>query len=179
MAPSDKKQRRKTLAVVVDATDFMTKAIIVVSSIALTVLICVQVLFRYIFHRGVLGLEELALMVVVWLWFFGASYAISKDFYISSGAFTSEDNLLSRVIRPLYSISGIILMLVFGYLLFRYCEFLVVRSVRSVALGIPLIDYIWGVEVAFAFMLFRLILELFQRIRDVRRGGQRSEVEER
>ncbi|ATW27024.1 TRAP transporter small permease [Candidatus Formimonas warabiya] len=53
---------------------YFQKAVMIVTSIAVTCIIFLSVILRYIFKTDLYGIEEIVVMVAFWLYFMGSSY---------------------------------------------------------------------------------------------------------
>ncbi|WP_312225562.1 TRAP transporter small permease [Stutzerimonas nitrititolerans] len=62
----------------------LQRLLIVLSSLAITVLIFVQVISRYVFETAIFGIEEIACFVAVWLYFLGAAVGAEQRGHMSA-----------------------------------------------------------------------------------------------
>lgn len=62
----------------------LEKLIIFITGIFIIFTIFIQVIFRYVFSSPLVGLEEIALLVVSWFYFIGAAYSVRSQNYIKA-----------------------------------------------------------------------------------------------
>lgn len=144
--------------------EVVTKTVIVVSSVAITFLICFQVVRRYVFLAPLLGLEEIALMVVLWLWFFSIVYATSKGFHISGGL-PMRSQSAQRIMEVGYSFFSLIITVIFSYLTLVYCLWVAEVKLLSLGLYIPQIYSMISVFLGLVLVAGYLIREAVVRLR--------------
>lgn len=147
--------------------------IVIISSLVLVSLICLQIILRYIFRSPLLGLEEIAIMVVPWLWFFGIAFASLKGFHISGG-FPVERQSIQNILRVVYPFVCVIVTLVFCYLTYQYCYWVAKEGVKSIALVIPWIYTVLGVFLGLMFNAVYLISEAVAKLRAFRQARERG-----
>lgn len=60
------------------------KAIMIIASIGIVVLIFISVVMRYILEKNFPGMEELVVMVAFWIYFMGATYGSYENSHITA-----------------------------------------------------------------------------------------------
>lgn len=147
------------------------EGIVVITSLIVLSAICLQIILRYVFRQPLLGLEEIALMVVLWLWFFGMASASERGFHISGGLPVTRQSI-QNIMKVAYPFISFIVSLVFCYLAYNYCQFVLKEDIRSVALRIPWIYCVLGVFLGLALNTAYLIRETVVKLRVFRQAGQ-------
>lgn len=137
----------------------VSRIVVCVSGLLIITLVCARVLIREIFGIQVLGLAELSVLAVLWLWFFGAVLAANSGFYIVGGL-PFRSPAIRRIVRISGSAVGLVVAGVFAYFLYEYCEWVVMRDLRSVALSVPIIASVSGPLLAMLMIFVISILEL-------------------
>jgi len=78
----------------------------------------IQVLLRYIFLSPLFGLEEIALLIISWFYFFGAAYSVRNESYIQANIISLI--VKSHRIRKRFNIASLVFSLTATLLLFFY-----------------------------------------------------------
>jgi len=149
------------------------KFFIVLSSLAIIFLTCIQVVFRYVFRNPLLGPEELSIMVVLWLLFAGAAYATSRGFTVSGGIPLKKESS-RRLMEVIFSFLALLVILAFTYLVINHAIQQIQQHIVSIALRIPIIYTIAGVLCGLLLMTGYTIFELVTRIKTVRQLKQKE-----
>jgi TRAP-type C4-dicarboxylate transport system permease small subunit len=126
---------------------------VVASSLVVIYTIFIQVVLRYVFHHPLLGMEEIAIMAVLWLWFFAAALASERGFHISGGLPVTRQSIRD-VMEVVYPFICLTVTLVFGYLCYVYCVWVVEGHVISGGLFIP---WIWTTVGAFLGLVLNAV----------------------
>lgn len=119
---------------------------VIVSSLVVISTIFIQVILRYVFQHPLLGMEEIAIMAVLWLWFLAIALATQRGFHISGGLPITRQSIrdIMEVVYPFVCLS---VSLVFGYLCYLYCVWVIEAKVISGGLRLP-----WILSVSGAFL---------------------------
>jgi TRAP-type C4-dicarboxylate transport system permease small subunit len=67
---------------------FLQKWFIIVAACMVTLLVFVEVMLRYVFRSPLFGVEELVVLVAMWLYFAGASYGAYERSHIKADLIT-------------------------------------------------------------------------------------------
>ena len=118
---------RKFINKIFDGLYKIQTAIAVFSIFILTVLILLQVFLRYVLKAPLMGIEELELFPIIWMYLCGGAMASYEKTHIQCGiaeVVTTDKKVLDRVglVRDLvtFVISVVICYWVYGY--FAYCQ---------------------------------------------------------
>lgn len=152
--------------------EYLEMSICIILMSAMTLLVFVQVIMRYVFQNSLSWSEELARYLFIWLIYIGISYGckIMKHIKIDAGL-----KLFPKKMRPLIVVLGDLLVLGFAiYIVITGYE-LILMQVRlhkvSPALQLPL-QYVNAAPVAgFALAAVRQIQTIIYRIKSIKEGG--------
>jgi len=148
-----------------------TKGIVILSTLIMTTVICIEVILRYVFRHPLLGMEEIALMLMLWLWAFGMAYSSERDFHISGGLPTKRQSI--QEIRNLaYPFICLVVSLGFLYLACVYGQWTVKQGVESLGLRIPWIYSVAGLCLGLLLNSVYLSRQAVIRVRAFRKFRQ-------
>lgn len=134
------------------------KGIVVSSSLVIIGALSTQVILRFL-GQPLLGLEEMAILIVLWLWFGAAAHAAKVGFSISAGVLPKKASVRKRVLVA-FSVFSLVTVIVFGCLTIEYCQWTIEANVQSVALRIPIIYSVISVLLGFLLVAAYLIRDL-------------------
>lgn len=141
-----------------DIVDKFEKYAIFVLLLIMTILIFIQVVFRFVFHNSLTWTEELARYLLVWSTFIGASLGVKKGAHIGVEAFKL---VLPPKAKRFVEYISIIFCLGFCGVVFK--ESIVILSKQlstgqtSPAIGIPMWVPYLAITVGTFLMMFRFI----------------------
>lgn len=140
---------------------------------AMTLLVFIQVIMRYVFNASLSWSEELARYIFIWLIYVGISYGckLRKHIKIDAALY-----LFPHKLRPYVVILGDILFIVFAayiaYTGFLYAMQQPLYHVHSTALKIPM-EYIYmSTVVGFGLATFREIQTILYRVKCLKNGEE-------
>ncbi|UCH51216.1 MAG: TRAP transporter small permease subunit [Chloroflexota bacterium] len=151
----------------------VSNVIVVISALIVIYAVCLQIILRYVFRQPLLGLEEIALLVVLWLWFFGMAAASEKGFHITGGLPVTRQSI-QNVLKMVYPFICLIATLIFCYLTYLYCQWVVTADIRSIALQIPYIVSATGVFLGLVLNAAYLTSEAVAKLRAFQEARKRS-----
>ncbi|WP_352401016.1 TRAP transporter small permease [Anaerotignum sp.] len=140
--------------------------------VAMTVLIFVQVIMRYVFGSSLVWSEELARYIFIWLIYLGISYGarIMKHIKIEAAM-----GLFPQKLRPFVVILGDVLFLAFSVIIVYLAYGVVMSQVRlgqnSPAMQIPMWFMYSAPMVGFGLTAVRQIQVIIFRMKDLKKGG--------
>ncbi len=136
----------------------------------MTVVVAVQVLFRYVFNQSLFWSEELARYLLVWLSFLGASVAYRRKAHpgidMLQAKLPATLQKIAAIIVHLASLSLFFIMILFGY---RFAHF--VRLQISPALYLPKWIIFSIVPVSGCILMLHGINFLLQELAGARRDS--------
>lgn len=162
----------KGLKVVLKALEKTQKAILVASSIMIIVLVLLEVLFRYVFSKPIMGVEEIATLSGFWLYFVGAAWGTAQGGHIKadiSAVFIQDPKKLA-FLQTFVSLGCVVLagiMAVWGW---DYVAWGLFKMERSPVLRIPMVLSQGSIFVGAVLMTFYFFLEFLENARRAFRG---------
>jgi TRAP-type C4-dicarboxylate transport system permease small subunit len=132
---------RRVLLALWGFLDVAQQVVMVSTSVAIVILILVQVSLRYIFMLPLMGVEELACLFGFWLYFTGASNGARERNHIKAdllNVFIKNERLLFRV-KTFASLILIVLAAIFVQWTVEYFLWSTKSWERSPALSIPMV----------------------------------------
>ena len=165
--------RRITISTLYNWSIILIKGLIITSSVTIVLLTCIQVILRYVFKNPLLGPEELSITVVLWLLFAGAAYTGALSFHITGGVPVKKDSI-RRLLEVGYSLFGLVIVCIFGYLAFQHSLWLIEENVVTISLRIPYIFGMVGVLLGILLMAVYLVREAIIRLKALGKAKQRN-----
>ena len=83
----------------------------------MSIIIVVQVFFRYVLQNSLQWSEEIARYMFIWLIYIGISYGVKMDKHIAVDAVYS---FLPKKVKPFYALIGYVIFLVFAIIVVYY-----------------------------------------------------------
>lgn len=144
----------------------LQKLIVALATISFSLLVFIQVIFRYFLDIPLFGLEEIAVYSAVWMYFIGASLAASSKFNMSASlveTFTSpgrfRDSFEAIVMMITVLIAGIITYWGIEYLLWSFKV-----NPKSVELNMPMAFVYAAIPVGMGLSTIYYFIELIERL---------------
>ncbi len=151
--------------------DWGFRALMIFAGLALAGLMFAQVVMRYGFDSPFAGVEELAILLGVWIYFLGMGYATRVREHIHGGivSLVVSDPFKIRLIRFIGSCVCVIAAAVFGYFAIKYSLFVIDKGRLSLYLHWP--KGLWSASmiVGFAMMTGYFLLQAIAELRDILR----------
>ncbi len=154
----------------------LEKVVIVVITSLMIAMLTMQVVSRYMFNRSISWGEELSIFGMVWLAYFGASYAVRQRRHIRITILTDAISLKARKIVEIicnFFFLAFDLFLVYGTWNMTVLSYQ--TNQIAAASGMPRWIAIAGMPLAFALLAVRLVqdtLALFREYKIVASGGE-------
>ena len=146
---------------------------VVASSLVVVLAIFIQVVLRYVFRHPLLGMEEIAIMVVLWLWFMAIASASERGFHISGGLPVTRQSVRD-IMEVVYPFICLLVTVIFGYLCYLYCAWVIEAKVISGGLQLPWILSVSGAFLGFVLNTIFLTRETVVKLGAFRRARQRG-----
>jgi len=145
------------------------KIICVICLSTMSVLIVVQVFFRYVLQNSISWSEEIARYLFIWLIYIGISYGVKEDKHIAVEAIA---NMLPEKGQKVFAIISDILFLFFAVLVLFYGTQVVGMIAKSGQLSpashIPMQLIYAAPVIGFALVVIRLIQNIGKAVRSLR-----------
>lgn len=119
--------------------DWVFRRIMVLSAMGLAVLMFAQVIMRYFFDSPFSGIEEVSILLGVWVYFMGMGYATKEREHIHGGivSLVVSDPYKVSQIRFIGSVISMIAACIFGFFACKYAIFVIEKGRTSVNLQWP------------------------------------------
>lgn len=146
---------------------WLMRAIMFVAMIALGLVMAAQVFMRYVISSPFLGIEELAPMMALWIYFIGMAYCSRERDHIEGGVmslvFRNRKTLLA--FRLFGSIVCLVALVVFAKYAWDFAQFNINLNRKSSYMKFP--KYMWDLSMVVGFVLmgFYMLLQIFLEAR--------------
>ena len=147
--------------------DHFEEIFIFASLSAMSLIIALQVLMRYVFQASLSWSEEIARYLFIWLIYIGISYGVKKEAHV---AVTATDLFLSKTQRKWMRLVSNIVFLLFAMCIFYYgrevCAKIARLGQEAPATGIHMWVVYLAVPVGFFLTCIRLIQRIYRQVVD-------------
>lgn len=156
--------------------EHLEEYMIVILTAVMTILLFLQVLFRFVLNLPLAWVEEISLYSMVWLCYFGCSLAIKMREHLKMEIIT---NFLKPKAKKIFDMISLILFFAFAVFVLYHVTLLTVdilqRGQVTAVLEIPKWIPYAGVPVAFLLMLIRMIQDFIRTIREMKEIDRQKE----
>lgn len=138
-----------------------------ICAIALPLIICYQVVLRYVLKAPLMGIEELMTFFIIWLYMMGGSVASEQRCHIECGILTLyiKKEKTMRIFKCFKALLSLVVCFWLTRWAFWYFQYSLKLWKTSDILHIPMFFGESSMFVGLAFMLFFSVLELIDYIR--------------
>lgn len=157
---------------------YFQKGVMIFTNIAVTLIICLSVILRYIFKSDLYGIEEIVVMVAFWLYFMGSSYGSFEKSQISADILqlylkTEKSKQIANLVTSFLTTA---LGLLVNYWAIQYFIWGWAMDARSPIYRLPMLIPQSAVLLGFTLMSLYNIIYLINDVRNFSTGkGQRTE----
>lgn len=145
------------------------KAVLILSSVFVALIMCAQVLMRYVFKSDLYGMEEIIVIVAFWLYFMGSSYGVYEKSHVRADIIPQ---LLSEKPRRILSLAVqatmTVLCLLFSWWGLDFIGYSLQEMPRTLIWAIPLAVGQSSVLVGYLIMSFYSAVYLAEEFLEVR-----------
>ena len=154
----------------------LQKWILVVASSILIVDIFAEVLLRYVLHRPIFGTDELASLIAVWVYFFGAANATRTRTHIEGGFANVliKKEYYKNLLRFIVLIITLIVGAVFTYLAYEWSVWTIINNVATTSLFFPTIYGEIAMLIGAILMMVYFGIEAVEIFKKLRKGTIRE-----
>ena len=153
--------------------EHLEEYMVVILTSIMTILLFLQVLFRFVLNLPLAWVEEISLYSMVWLCYFGCSLAIKKREHLKMEIIT---NFLRPKAKKVLDLISLVLFFAFAVFVLYHVTLLTAdilqRGQVTAVLEIPKWIPYAGVPVAFLLMLIRMIQDFVRTISEMKELGQ-------
>jgi len=150
--------------------DRLQQVVLIATSVFISTFMFVEVVLRYIFHKPLMGIEEIVPLGAFWLYFIGASYGSYKRTHIKAEviemmAKNSRVIAITKVVASAVSFGLSLFLCKWGLDFFIYG---LTQGQKSATLFIPMIYSQSAVFLGLILMAFYFLIELIDRVHAMR-----------
>lgn len=153
--------------------EHLEEYMVVILTSIMTILLFLQVLFRFVLNLPLAWVEEISLYSMVWLCYFWCSLAIKKREHLKMEIIT---NFLRPKAKKVFDLISLVLFFAFAVFVLYHVTLLTAdilqRGQVTAVLEIPKWIPYAGVPVAFLLMLIRMIQDFVRTISEMKELGQ-------
>jgi TRAP-type C4-dicarboxylate transport system permease small subunit len=149
--------------------DRLQQIILLATSVFISVFMFVEVMLRYVFHRPLMGIEEILPLGAFWLYFIGASYGSYKRTHIKAEVI----EMMVKNPRRVAIIEVVASFIAFGVALYLckwgldFFIYGLTQGQFSATLFIPMVYSQSAVFFGLVLMTFYFLIELIDRVRAI------------
>ncbi len=152
------------------------RSLMMLTCLGLAGLMFAQVVMRYVLESPFTGIEEVSILLAVWVYFLGMGYATREREHIHGGivSLVVKDPHKVAVIRFFGSVVCMLAACLFGYFAYKYALKEITRGRVSTNMRWP--RGIWSASmiVGFAMMVGYFLLESINEFRGLRKTAQQK-----
>jgi len=132
-----------------DWLESLLKALLMISVALLAAVLLIGVASRYVLPTPVVGMDEAAMFLLVWVTFLGTSIGIKKNDMVAVTVFVERLGTLKKVLQFVVQVLALLFSILFLYYGYKWTFAPSTLNTSSVSLQIPL----WLVYVIFPFSM--------------------------
>ncbi len=160
--------------------DANIEKVICVTLLALmTIIIVVQVFFRYVLQNSLQWSEEIARYMFIWLIYIGISYGVKMDKHIAVDAVYS---FLPEKAKPYYALVGVLGFLVFAIIVVYYGTLVTINIAGSGQISngahVPMQFVYVSPVVGMGLTIIRLLQQIIRSVKAIVKHEGLEEIEE-
>ncbi len=152
------------------------RSMMMLTCLGLAGLMFAQVVMRYVLESPFTGIEEVSILLAVWVYFLGMGYATREREHIHGGivSLVVKDPHKVAIIRFFGSVICMLAACLFGYFAYKYALKEITRGRVSTNMRWP--RGIWSASmiVGFAMMIGYFLLEAINEFRGLRKNAQHN-----
>lgn len=117
----------------------LQQGILIACSIVVVLIMCTEVLMRYVFHTDLYGIEEIVVIIAFWLYFIGSAYGSYDKSHVKADLISrilSENK--RQVLNIVINLVMTCLCFLFTYWSVEFIRYSIIEMPRTLAWGIPL-----------------------------------------
>ncbi|MBY6069347.1 TRAP transporter small permease [Leisingera aquaemixtae] len=155
-----------------DRVALLMRVMLFGAMISLGLLMAAQVFMRYVISSPFLGIEELAPMLALWIYFIGMAYCTRERDHIEGGVLTllTQNRKTLLAVRLFGTLACLVTVAVFAWFAWDFAAYNLSLNRKSTYMRLP--KYIWDFSMVsgFALMILYLALQFFLEARALLTG---------
>ena len=153
--------------------DRLQQIMLILTSVFISTFMFVEVMLRYVFHKPVMGIEEIVPLGAFWLYFIGASYGSYKRTHIKAEVIemmvkNPRTVAITRVVASFITFGLSLYLCKWGLDFFIYG---LTQGQFSATLFIPMVYSQSAVFFGMILMTFYFLIELIDRVRAISKSN--------
>jgi len=153
--------------------DRLQQIVLIVTSLFISIFMFVEVMLRYVFHKPIMGIEEILPLGAFWLYFIGAAYGSYKRSHIKAEVVemmvkNPRRVAITRVVASVITFGVSLYLCKWGFDFFIYG---LTQGQFSATLFIPMVYSQSAVFFGLILMTFYFLIELIDRVRAVSKSN--------
>lgn len=149
------------------------KIILVLCSVFVVLIMCVEVLLRYVFKSDLFGIEEIVVIAAFWLYFIGSSYGVYEKSHVTADIIPQLlPESLQRGLTLVIHITMFCLCLIFSWWALGMVGYSIQEMPRTTGLRIPVFISQASVLVGYVLMTFYTGVHILEDILLIKKSNQ-------
>lgn len=146
----------------------LERFILVAVSVMAMLCVVAGALMRYIFKIDLYGIEEIIILLAMWLYFIGGAYGSYENSHISADMVSNyiKSNKVKRYIRIFVALVTVVCAFILSRWSLQYIAFALKIQDRSISLHIPMLFFRIPIALCFILSFFYGIYHLVNAILD-------------
>lgn len=154
--------------------------LLVLTSIFVVLIMCAEVLLRYVFHSDLFGIEEIVVIAAFWLYFMGSSYGVYEKSHVKA------DIIPQMLSQRVQAVLSIVIRLIMAVLCIVFCWWAVDMVLYSIewmplttGLRIPIFISQTSILIGYALMSIYSVVYFLEELGRFLAPGKESPCENR
>ncbi len=144
------------------------RVLLVLSSVFVVLIMCVEVLLRYVFKSDLFGIEEIVVIAAFWLYFIGSSYGVYEKSHVTADIIPQLlSPRLQKILTLVIHITMFGLCVVFSWWAVDMVRYSVQEMPRTTGLRIPIFLSQASVLVGYLLMTFYSGVHVLEDLADL------------
>jgi TRAP-type C4-dicarboxylate transport system permease small subunit len=133
----------------------LQRILLVLSSVFVVLIMCVEVLLRYVFKSDLFGIEEIVVIAAFWLYFIGSSYGVYEKSHVTADIIPQLlSHKMQKVLTLVIHCTMFLLCVIFSWWAVDMVRYSIVEMPRTTGLRIPIFISQSSVLVGYLLMTF-------------------------
>ncbi|PSL14954.1 TRAP-type C4-dicarboxylate transport system permease small subunit [Marinobacterium halophilum] len=152
------------------------RVLMLLAGFSLAALMCAQVIMRYFLDSPFAGIEEIAILLGVWVYFLGMGYASLTREHIQGGivSLLVKDPWKLKLLELAALVVSLVAALIFGYFACKYALFVIEKGRNSIYLRWPKGFWSASMIVGFSMMAICFLAQAVQTFHELRVLGRNA-----
>ncbi|MCF7934777.1 MAG: TRAP transporter small permease [Synergistales bacterium] len=141
----------------------LQRTLLVLTSVFVVLIMCVEVMLRYVFKSDLFGIEEIVVVASFWLYFMGSSFGVYEKSHVKADIVPQLLKYKGRMVLNLMVRATVAsLCLIFAYWAIDMVRYSIIWMPRTTGLRIPIFISQLSILVGYALMSFYSVIYFFE-----------------